>query len=74
MTIDENFHSTCSTCKKLLPNQHFDCQREMLKAEREKIYGDIVFLYTQEFSHITRDYREVDKFRDKVLHIVKGDL
>jgi len=36
----ENFHSTCQTCNKLIPNQHFDCERELKKlaalAERER--------------------------------------
>ncbi len=29
---EENFHSTCQTCKKLIPNKHFDCVEE-IKAE-----------------------------------------
>ena len=28
---EENFHSTCETCHKLIPNQHFDCERENKK-------------------------------------------
>jgi len=33
---DENFHSTCPDCGKLIPNQHFDCQRKMIEAEKKK--------------------------------------
>lgn len=45
----ENFHSTCKTCNKLVPNQHFDCDRELKNkatlAERERLVSIISDLH-----------------------------
>lgn len=27
-TLEPTFHSTCHTCGKMIPNNHFDCERE----------------------------------------------
>jgi hypothetical protein len=43
---EENFHSTCPTCKKLIPNKHFDCEREMkehfLKQQKLEIKNQLL--------------------------------
>lgn len=51
---DENFHSTCEGCGKLIPNQHFDCQRRIkLKARTEVLEELRIIMQSQKDREIS---------------------
>lgn len=45
---EENFHSTCSSCKKLIPNEHFDCHRSIEKVAVQRFIEEFDKRYEQE--------------------------
>jgi len=44
--MEPTFHSTCQTCNKLVPNAHFDCEREtkakIINQDRAAMHKEIL--------------------------------
>lgn len=46
---------------------------QAIAQERERIIEEVLSLYKKNYSHPTREYRDTDAFRDKVLHIITNN-